>query len=246
MSELLQHLDPVPAAAFEDIVIELGRRPIAVNNYRVRSGIGRSQCFGLVNKRCLAPDLSRQCFQRPYLYHLLCEYAEKYVPIEWDGVTVNMNYPCAAHTDKGNIGMSYIVAFGDYWRGRLKIHDHADLSGSLIDIKMKPLLFNGSVLTHSVEITQGPRFSLVYYRLKRHNPETQDVKRKDYFAAIDADSNQWRIFRKDLDGVPRLLQGLPHPLKGRKKSKAAVDAAVVGADATTIVVSASQETPVEV
>ena len=231
MSELLQHLDPVPAAAFEDIVIELGRRPIAVNNYRIKSGVGRSQCFGLVNKRCLAPDLSRQCFQRPYLYHLLCEYAEKYVPIEWDGVTVNMNYPCAPHTDKGNIGMSYIVAFGDYWRGRLKIHEHPDLSGALIDIKMKPLLFNGSVLTHSVESTQGPRFSLVYYRLKRHNPETQDVKRKDYFAAIDADSNQWCIFRKDLDGVPRLLQGLPHPLKGRKKSKAAVDVAVVGADA---------------
>ena len=246
MADLLQRLEPVPASAFEELIIELGRKPIAVNSYRIKSGIGRSQCFGLVNKRCLPPDLSRQCFQRPYLYHLLCEYAEKHVPIEWDGVTVNMNYPCAPHTDKGNIGMSYIVAFGDYWGGRLKIAEHPDLSGGSFDIKMKPLLFDGSVLTHSVEVTQGPRFSLVYYRLKRNNPATQGVQRKDYHAAIDADSNKWQIFKKNPDGSSTMLQGLPHPLKGRKKSKVAVDAAVVGTDETTAVVLSSQETPVEV
>ena len=223
MQELLQHLEPIPASAFEELIIELGRRPISVNNYRIKSGSGRSQCFGLVNKRCLPPDLSRQCFQRPYLYHLLCEYAEKYVPIEWDGVTVNQSYHSNPHTDKGNIGLSYIVAFGDFWRGQLQIHDHPDMSGCLLDIKHKPLLFNGSLLTHSVKSFQGPRFSLVYYRLKRNNPETQHVNRKDYFTAIDPDCNQWRIFRKDLEGVPRVILGLPHPLKGRRKiARAAV------------------------
>jgi hypothetical protein len=52
-------LPPIPKEAFKDIVEELQKRPLAVNKYRDKAGVGRSQTFGLVNRRCLPVDHSR-------------------------------------------------------------------------------------------------------------------------------------------------------------------------------------------
>jgi hypothetical protein len=214
---MLQSLPPIPASAVAEILAELERKPITVNEYRKKVGSGRSQAFGLVNKRSDHPDISRQCWKRPYLYGLLEKFATTHVPFtDWDAVTVNQSFSCAPHKDKGNEGLSYIVAFGDFWRGKLTIHDHPDLSGSY-DIKLKPLLFNGSALTHSVESFQGDRFSLVYYRLKRKDPAAPYPARSDYYAAIDPEKNDWKLYKRNLEGPPTVITGLPHPLKGRKK-----------------------------
>jgi hypothetical protein len=53
-------MEPLPPEAFLDIKEELNRKPIAVNLYRRGAGEGRSQTFGVVGKRCLKPDYSRQ------------------------------------------------------------------------------------------------------------------------------------------------------------------------------------------
>ena len=79
----------VPEEAFEDILFELERLPIKINSYRKKVGEGRSQAFGVVGKRGLPPDYSRQCWLRPYLYKLLLDFGNQYVTdISWNAITL--------------------------------------------------------------------------------------------------------------------------------------------------------------
>ena len=119
----------IPSEAFHDILQELQSRSLHVNNYRKKSGDGRSQCFGLVNRRSVPVDHSRWNWMRPALYHHLQEFARQYVDIPWTSITVNENYQAVPHRDKGNVGESFLVAFGDFTGGELKIHE-GDLSGN--------------------------------------------------------------------------------------------------------------------
>lgn len=185
---------------FQPILDELKRRPIALNNYRNIAGNGRSQAFGVVGRRCLNPDYSRQCWQRPYLYKLLLDYGQKFVKIPWTSVTVNDNYSAAPHRDRGNVGQSYLVGFGDYTGGALSIHE-GDLSGSHL-IRHNPLITDFSKVLHSVQQWEGQRYSLIFYTAKGSaglpSPSVRLVDGK------------WLFFRGDEHCV-----GLPHPLKGR-------------------------------
>jgi len=241
---MLQKLPQVPSAAFDELLRELRRKPITVNNYRIKTGEGRSQAFGIVNKRCLPPDLSRQCFMRPYLYHLLCEYADRYVPIDWDACTVNMNFKCQKHRDRGNVGLSYIVAFGNYWDGDLLLHE-PDLSGSF-DIEHNPLIFDANKTLHSVSEFSGERYSLVFYKLARgNNPDGPCVPRRQYRPILCPDSKEWVIAKVNPDGSTTIIKSLPHPLRGRKKkSLEIVDESSMELDEDTAVVSASEEAEV--
>lgn len=155
----------LPSEAFAPILAELERRPLPVNNYRERTGKGQSQAFGVVNKRCLPPDYSRQCWKRPYLYKLLLDFGREHVrDISWNAITVNQNYSAGKHYDRGNEGPSYLVGCGDYKGGTLLIHE-SDLSGSH-DIRHTPLITDFSKVLHSVAPWTGDRVSLVYYTLK--------------------------------------------------------------------------------
>jgi hypothetical protein len=190
---------------FALILDELTRRPIALNRYRNIAGDGRSQAFGVVGRRCLNPDYSRQCWQRPYLYKLLLEYGQKYVKIPWTSITVNDNYSAAPHRDRGNIGQSYLVGFGDYRAGHLRFHE-SDLSGSY-DIRHSPITADFSAILHSVEHWEGKRYSLVFYTAK--NSEGLPAP------SVRSVSGKWVFFRGD-----EPCSGLPHPLSGRKISTA--------------------------
>lgn len=155
----------IPATAFAPILEELERKPLDINRYRYTAGAGRTQAFGVVNRRCLPPDYSRQCWRRPYLYKLLLDFGHQYVTdISWNAITINQNYAAAPHYDKGNVGPSFLVAFGDYQGGALLIHE-SDLSGAH-DIRHMPLIQDFSKLLHSVAPFTGQRTSLVYYSLK--------------------------------------------------------------------------------
>jgi hypothetical protein len=136
-----------------------------MNRYRIKVNAegGRSVCFGMVYKRCNRYGYSRQNAKHPELWKMIMEYAEKHVKIPWCGVQVNQNYRCQAHKDVGNYGESYIVGFGAYtggdlilWKNGKDIHH---------DIQYKPLLFNGSQITHSTQRWLGTRYSLVFFDL---------------------------------------------------------------------------------
>ena len=199
----------IPSDAFDEILKELKRQPISMNKYRNKAGSGQSQTFGIVNRRSLAPDSSRQNWLRPYLYHLLLEFAQKYVTIPFNSITVNQNYKAAPHRDKNNKGDSYLVAFGHYQGGDLKILE-GDLSGSY-NICCNPIVTDFSKVLHEVTDFNGDRYSLVFYTFesKRSVPLPPWELRHE--------ESKWWFYR---DGSKITKEtGLPHPLRNRKKER---------------------------
>jgi hypothetical protein len=193
---------------FVEIVKELERQPIEVTKYRLKSGIGRSQVFGVVNRRSVHPDYSRHCWKRPYLFKLILDFAEKHVKIPWNACTLNQDYKAAAHRDKGNIGDSFLVAFGDYIGGELEIHE-GPLKG-LHNVKYNPLVTDFSKVLHEVKDFLGHRYSLVFYKL--------DIQKRFKDTIIPPCSvvyheSKW-LFKR---GDTIVTDGLDHPLKGRTK-----------------------------
>lgn len=188
---------------FSEILAEIQKRPIPENKYRNIAGVGRTQSFGVVSKRCLLPDYSRQCWLRPYLYKLLLEFGAKHVPFKFTSITVNQNYATAPHKDKGNFGDSLLVAFGDYEGGELEIHE-GELKG-LHNVNCKPIITDFSKVIHSVKPFTGNRYSLVFYNAKRSEglPE----------GSVVVKDGKYIFMRGDKECLC-----LPHPLKNRKKN----------------------------
>jgi len=194
----------IPESEFSEIVKELERCPLPVNNYRNKSGVGRSQTFGIVNRRCMPPDYSRLCWTRPYLYKLLLDFGAQNVKVPYTSITLNQDYKAAAHRDKGNVGMSFLVAFGNFQGGELELLE-GDCSGTY-DINRKPITTDFSKVLHCVKEYAGNRYSLVYYTAKKsgHLP-----------AASVIEQNGKYLFKR---GDEIITTGLAHPLKGRKRA----------------------------
>jgi len=150
----------ISACEFEDLIRELCRKRLTKNCDRATAGPGKSQAFGIIRRWSYRPHLSRNTWMRPYLWTLLLKFANKHVPIPWDGVTVNDNYTSQPHTDKGNEGESYTVAFGDYTGGALMLDGNIQ-----IDTRCRGYLFNGAAIRHWTAPHQGQRFCLVFYRI---------------------------------------------------------------------------------
>jgi len=150
----------VPTADIEAIWQELSRQTIAVNPDRYMAGRGRSQAFGLIRRWSYRPYLSRNTWSRPVLWQLLLEFAQKHVPIDWDGIQVNDDYTSAKHRDKGNEGNSYTISFGDFTGGELCLE-----TGDKVDTRLRGHLFNGSEITHWTAPHIGRRFCLVFYKI---------------------------------------------------------------------------------
>lgn len=194
---------------FKDILEELERRPLPLNKYRKRVGDGRSQTFGVVHRRNLAPDYSRLCWLRPKLYKHLLDFADKHVNIPYNAITVNQNYKSQPHYDKHNLGNSFLVGFGDYTNGELKIYE-SDLSGEH-NIRYNPIIADFSKLLHSTNDWTGNRYSLVFYQF--HLPNKPVILPSP---SVKLEDNTYKFYRGD-EYIDRKI-GLPHNLKGRKKS----------------------------
>ena len=197
----------IPHEAFQPIIDELKRRPLEYNGYRDKAGAGLSQAFGVVNRRCLPPDYSRQNWKRSYLYHLLIDFADKYVDISYNAITLNQNYRADKHYDKHNDGNSFLVAFGSYTGGDLLIHE-GDLSGAH-NIWCKPIKTDFSKILHSVDHFTGDRYSLVYYTFT--HPQLQPLPP----ASVRYEDGKWVFYRGD----EPITKGLPHPLRGRSREE---------------------------
>lgn len=198
-------MSELPEEAFRDIYDELKRKPLDVNKYRTSAGSGRSQTLGIVNRRCLPPDASRQNWLRPKLYHTLLEFGAKFVPIQFNAITVNMNYRAEPHRDKNNSGDSFLVAFGDYTGGELQIHE-GDLSG-VHNIRHKPIQTDFAKVLHSVMPFEGERFSLVFYQFWTPWLEQNPLP---LFRVLKED-NRYTFYRGD-ERIDKNT-GLPHPLR---------------------------------
>lgn len=201
-------MNAIPHSEFSAIIAELERRPLQQNNYRNKAGNGKSQAFGLVNRRCLPPDYSRNNWLRPYLYKLLLDFADKYVDISYNAITVNQNYQAGKHRDQHNTGNSFLVAFGSYTGGDLLIHE-GDLSGSH-NIWCKPIKADFSKLLHSVDTFTGNRYSLVYYTLVSNRMPTAIPP-----PSVKQENGKYYFYRGD----EKITKGLPHPLRDRTREE---------------------------
>ena len=197
----------IPHSVFQPIIDELERQPLEQNAYRIKAGEGRSQAFGVVNRRCLPPDASRQNWKRPYLYKLLLDFGEKYVDISYNSITINQNYRASKHYDKHNNGVSFLVAFGSYTGGDLLIHE-GDLAGAH-NIWCKPIKANFSEVLHSVDMFIGNRYSIVYYMF-----DFPDMPSLPKFS-VKEENGRYYFYRGD----EKITNGLPHPLRGRARKE---------------------------
>ena len=146
--------------AFAEIISELSRS-------RKTAGLGRSQTFGVVRTRKRTKfDYSAITRDRPLLYKLLLDFAKDHVSadIRWNAITVNDNYTCSRHKDKGNEGASLLVGFGNYIGGELMAED-ADGVAIAHNINSRPLVMNFAESFHWVTPFEGDRYSLVFYRV---------------------------------------------------------------------------------
>ena len=201
-------MNEIPSSEFVSIIAELERRPLQQNNYRNKAGNGKSQAFGLVNRRCLAPDYSRNNWLRPYLYKLLLDFGEKFVDISYNAITLNQDYQAGKHRDKHNSGNSFLVAFGDYTGGDLLIHE-GDLSGNH-NIRHRPIKADFSKLLHSVSDFTGHRYSLVYYTLISNRMPSSIPP-----PSVKKEGNKYYFYR----GEEKIIKGLPHPLRDRTREE---------------------------
>lgn len=199
----------IPESAFAPILKELERMPLHVNHFRKLTGVGRSQTFGIVGKRCREPDYSRLCWKRAYLYKLLLDFAADYVDIPFNAITVNQNYLAGPHRDKNNIGDSLVVAVGDYTGGELEILE-GPLKG-VYNINREPIVGDFGKNLHQVLPFKGTRVSLVFYTY----PAAIDIPDP----SIREENGKYIFYKGDLRVEAR--EGLPHPLKGYKHAKPA-------------------------
>jgi hypothetical protein len=145
------------------------------------------------------------------------KFAEKHVPISFTSIQVNDSFVCAPHKDINNRGLSYICSFGDYTGGLLKLH----LEPTPVEIDIRtPHLFNGSEILHSTTPFEGKRYSLVFHTLVPPDRFPLLVSLSQ-FEAVQHEG-KWKIKYTADDGTVSYLygkNGLPHPLKNRKKVK---------------------------
>ena len=201
-------LSPVPPSELDLIQKYLETHSLGRNVYRKKVGDGVSQCFGIVSKRSMRPDLSRQSWRHPLLHFLLIEFSKKYVPVFFSSIQVNVNFPCNPHKDVGNVGESYIVGFGGYIGGSLVIENQD------YDINYRGLLFDGSKLEHWTRPWNGTRYSLVFHTLAPKPRWGNAVMSLENYEVVD-DNGVLKIKRLS-DGL--LLDKdhpLPHPLQRR-------------------------------
>jgi len=153
-------LDGIDEKEFEPMLQYLRKHPVQKTKYRTKVGEGRSQTYGIVGRRCLAPAISRTTCNNSEFFSLLMDFATRFVPVSFSSIQVNQVYVCKPHKDIHNIGQSYIIAFGSYIGGELMIH-----GDKAYDIRHRPLLFDGSKLLHSNLPFEGERISLVFHTI---------------------------------------------------------------------------------
>lgn len=123
-------------------------------------GDHKALTFGIVKQRTtqkLALSVASQKY--PEIYEELVRIGKKFVPFEFTSIHLNKNVVCPRHKDGGNVGLSCIVAFGDYEGCDLALE-----TGEIININCNALIFNGKEVYHwNTPLLSGTKYSLVYH-----------------------------------------------------------------------------------
>lgn len=104
-------------------------------------------------------NLSAETKKRPELYNAVVELGNKICPFPFDAIQINHNLECSKHIDKGNVGLSCIVSFGDYTGCDLVVDKNT------YNTNCRPLIFDGGKYYHwNTPLLTGCKYSLVYFK----------------------------------------------------------------------------------
>lgn len=123
----------------------------AVGDYRTESNI---KGFYNTKLKSLYPEFE----------DIFKEFTELYIPhFTYQQIVINKNFMIAPHKDGKNVGVSNIIALGDFTGGELMLKDNGFDRKCNIQNKFKE--FNGSLIEHWVLPFEGTRYSLVFYNI---------------------------------------------------------------------------------
>ena len=112
-------------------------------------------------------EYSYWSLQYPAIYQELQNFFAKYTKSQfrYTHITLNKNLQCKRHTDGGNMGLSYIIAIGNYTGGALRVErdEHHPNDVTIHDLHRTFVLFNGKEQPHETLPFTGERYTLVYY-----------------------------------------------------------------------------------
>jgi hypothetical protein len=107
---------------------------------------------------------SKLMLEYPKMIDVFKEFTDKYIPnFKYQQIIINKNFQCLPHKDKNNVGVSNIIALGDYTGGELMIQANGFIRKCDIQHKFKE--FNGCIHQHWVEPFTPTRYSLVFYNI---------------------------------------------------------------------------------
>lgn len=145
--------------------------------------VARGVAFGFGNNR-RGFDYYVKNKNNPEVYKALVDFGEAIVPKGWDFQTIQLNHNAKAkkHRDKNNVGKSVIIGIGDYNGGELRVWDKEDDKHKDYNIKDRPTMFNGALLSHETQPFSNPtdyeagkgRYTIVYFRHK-YKPDRGNV-----------------------------------------------------------------------
>jgi len=171
-----------------------------------------SDTLGLLRDRQGDLHLTTPTRRYPQVTEILTRYFTDRLPAECKSFTfssINVNCNCAAnkHRDKGNLGPSFIKAFGEFTGGELNYWADDSGAGDLgelnktdairFDLARELALFNGNC-AHSVEPFTGSRYSLVYFTVGCHALATEEDLGKLHQLGIPApvpDADPYTLLR---------------------------------------------------
>ena len=159
-----------------------------------RNSMGKQFCHSFIfgkNMKDSTGQLSYWSTEYPELYAFFQSIMEKVHPEHsYTNITVNKNLVCKKHTDGGNTGNSYIIAFGNFTGGRLIIEKKGGGDPKPIDIFRRFTKFNGSQQPHETEAYQGERYSAVFYTSNITPTETAPRQRPVITNTTTTSSNE--------------------------------------------------------
>jgi len=111
--------------------------------------------------------LTQSKVKYPWFGDLCKEFTKLYCnDFKWSQIMINENYSIGWHYDKKNVGLSYLVTFGDYEGGltELEIETEDDTKIKFpLNTYHSPLCFNGSQIKHRCMPFKGKRYALVFF-----------------------------------------------------------------------------------
>ena len=180
MEFLAEQLKSMPEEAFQALLTMLEVIPFPFcARHKVEKA--RRMSFGFIwNRMANTFCNSKKNTDHPELWRMLQELCASIAPDKsFNAVQVNKDYTCQSHMDKNNDGESIVVSFGPYVGGELVV------DGVLFQAKHRPVMFDGSHLSHHNLSHDGRKYSVVFYNTgrKRGIPyEARDDLRDKFYA----------------------------------------------------------------